>query len=131
MRRFGVLFFLFLALPMWAAQVPRGKFQCRRYPTAVDTSPYGDPVALIWFHPNGVYDFLDLSTTKGKTSGHYAYRPHQHEIDWMTGDLSKYVGHDIPEAQKHGITAIRLNTKADPDGKVDGTLRCFQVLEQK
>ena len=123
-RWLSTLLVLFVSLSAWAAE-PQGKFQCRRYPPQTDTSPYGDPVAYIWLHSKGIYELLDLTTTKGKTSGRYSYDPKKQEIEWMTGDLSKYVGHYIPNIQ--GAAAIRLNTKKDPEGRVDGTLPCVRI----
>ena len=119
------LLLLLCALSAGATDGPRGKFQCRRYPAQESTSPYGDPVAYIWFHPHGVYELLDLTTTRGKVSGRYAYDRDKREIDWTSGDLSRYIGHELPEVQ--GIESIRLNTRKDPEGRVDGTLRCLRV----
>jgi len=108
-----------------SAATPLGKFQCRRYPPQGGASPYGDPVAYIWLEPNGAYDFLDLTMTKGKTSGQYVYGKKKHEIDWTTGDLDKYIGHYTRNVS--GTDAVRLNTKTDPAGHVDGTLWCLRV----
>jgi len=113
-----------LSLPA-AAATPIGKYQCRRYPPQGGASPYGDPVAYIWLRANGAYDFLDLSITKGKTSGQYVYDKKKHEVDWRTGDLDKYFGHYTRNVS--GTDAIRLNTKKDPAGHVDGTLWCLRV----
>lgn len=121
---FAVAALAVLSLPVFAA-TPKGKFQCRRYPPQTSTSPYGDPVAYIWLRPHGEYDLLDLTTTKGKVSGQYVYDKKKHEIDWTTGDLGQYIGHYAPylEATK----AVRLNTKKDPEGHVDGTMWCVHM----
>ena len=123
-----VLAILTLTLPAFAG-APNGKFQCRRYPPQYNTSPYGDPVAYIWLRPDGIYELLDLTTTKGKTLGHYLYDSKKHEIDWTTGDLDKYVGHYATRIA--GSNAVRLNTKKDPEGHVDGTMWCVRVPEQR
>lgn len=122
--RRGILALAILSLPAFAA-TPTGKFQCRRYPPQTGTSPYGDPVAYIWLRPHGEYDLLDLTTTKGKVSGQYVYDKTKHEIDWTTGDRAQYVGHYEPYIE--GTKALRLNTKKDPNGRVDGTLWCVRV----
>ena len=108
-----------------SAATPLGKYQCRRYPPQGGASPYGDPVGYIWLRANGAYDFLDLTITKGKTSGQYTYDKKKHQIDWTTGDLDKYVGHYARNVS--GTDAVRLNTKTDPGGNVDGTLWCLRV----
>lgn len=123
---FAIMALATLALPAFAA-APKGKFQCRRYPPQNNTSPYGDPVAYIWVRPSGAYDLLDLTTTKGKTWGQYAYDSKKHEIDWTTGDLDKYIGHYARHIA--GTDAVRLNTKNDPEGRVDGTMWCVRVPE--
>ena len=122
-----LLTFAVLAMPSLStfAGTPTGKFQCRRYPPQSATSPYGDPVAYIWLRPHGEYDLLDLTTTKGKVSGQYVYDKKKHEIDWTTGDLGQYIGHYAPYLE--GTKAVRLNTKKDPEGHVDGTLWCVRV----
>lgn len=117
-----------LTLPALAG-TPIGKFQCRRYPPQENTSPYGDPVAYIWLRPNDAYEFLDLTTTTGKTSGQFVYESKKHEVDWTTGDLSKYIGHYAQHIA--GTSGIRLNTKEDPRGRVDGTMWCVRVPEPK
>ena len=108
-----------------SAATPVGRYQCRRYPPQGGASPYGDPVAYIWLRANGAYDFLDLTITRGKISGQYAYDKKKHEVDWTTGDLDKYVGHYTHNVS--GTDAVRLNTRKDPAGNVDGTLWCLRV----
>lgn len=92
-----------------SAATPTGKVQCRRYQSQGGASPYGDPVAYIWLRPNGAYDLLDLTITKGKTSGQYIYDKKKHEIDWTSGDLDKYVGHYARNVS--GSDAVRLNSR--------------------
>ncbi|HET9741385.1 MAG TPA: hypothetical protein VFQ00_01435 [Terriglobales bacterium] len=103
------------------AQEPAGEFQCRHQAVS-DGSAYPQPVAYLWLHADGHYELLDLTTTKGKTSGHYSYDLANHEIDWKSGDLSKLAGHYLPTA-----SLTMLNTKKDPAGHVDGTLPCVRI----
>jgi hypothetical protein len=129
MRSASTLFVLFISASLFAAGSPQGKFQCRRYPPRIQTSPYPTPVAYIRLESNNTYELLDLTTTKGKTSGQFVYDHKKKEIDWITGDLNKYVG---PYIQKiEGTSAIKLNTKKDPEGRVDGTMLCVRVPDSQ
>ena len=89
---------------------------------------YSQPVAYIWVHPNGTYEVLDLTTTRGKTSGKFTYDQKNEFIDWTSGDLSKLIGHYFSSVS--GQTAIMLNTKKDPEGRMDGTLPCIRIAEK-
>ena len=125
-RRSAALLPLLLSIGAHAADVPQGKFQCRRFPLD-GISGYANPVAYLWLQPNGGYELLDLTITTGKTSGHYTYDAKKHEIDWTDGELSKYVGHYVPKIQ--GTALIRLNTRKDPAGRIDGTMPCIRVRD--
>lgn len=125
--RIATLLLVLISLRLCAAQTPQGKFQCRRFPLDAISS-YPTPVAYIWLRADRAYDLLDLTTTKGKSSGHFVYDENKQEIDWTTGNLSKYVGHYIPNMQ--GVALIRLNTKKDPEGQIDGTMPCVRVASQ-
>lgn len=103
------------------AQEPIGEFQCRHQAVS-DGSAYPQPVAYLWLWADEHYELLDLTTTKGKTSGRYSYDSGKREIDWKSGDLSKLAGHYLPAA-----SLVMLNTKKDPGGPVDGTLPCIRI----
>jgi len=109
-----------------SAQSPQGKFQCRRFPQDAESSAVR-PVAYLWIRPNGDYELLDLTTTRGKTSGHYVYDSKEEQIDWTTGVWSKLIGHYVPHIA--GTSLIRVNTKKDPDGQIDGTMPCVRIPE--
>jgi hypothetical protein len=127
-RSLSLLLALGLTAPLAAAEsAPLGKFQCRHYENG--GSGIADPVAYLWLLPNGKYEVLDLTTTQGKTSGHYRYDGSQQLIDWTTGDWAHFVGHYIPHGA--GAAAITVNTRKDPLGHVDGTLPCVQVPEKQ
>jgi hypothetical protein len=116
---------LLIATMASAADAPSGKFQCRRYPAP---QGYAEPVAYLWIHPNGTYDLLDLTTTRGKTSGRYSYDRKKQQIDWTTGDWTNFIGRYYPRIE--GVPVITVNTKKDPEGHVDGTLPCVRVSEK-
>lgn len=105
---------------------PEGKFQCRHYQDG--GSGVADPVAYLWLRPNGTYDVLDLTTSRGKTYGRYRYDGRKQQIDWTTGDWAKFIGHYLPHI--NGAAAIAVDTRKDPQGRVDGTMPCVQVPEK-
>ena len=116
---------LLAAASAGAADAPLGKFQCRRYRTP---QGYAEPVAYLWIHPNGTYDVLDLTTTRGKVSGQYFFDRKKQQFDWVTGDWTKFVGHYFPRIE--GTAVIKVTSKKDPEGRVDGTMPCVRVLEK-
>jgi hypothetical protein len=122
----SALLFLLVFLAPCLAQNPIGKFQCRQFPGFDGT--YSQPVAYIWVYPNGTYEVLDFTIKKGKTSGNYVFDRKNQLIDWSSGDLSKLVGHYLPDVS--GAAVIILNTRKDSDGHVDGALPCIRIADR-
>jgi hypothetical protein len=68
----------------------------------------------------------DLQANRATTSGKYNYEPSKQQIDWISGQWSNRLGLYVPNVK--GTDFIVVHTKREPEGKLDGTLRCTRTL---
>jgi hypothetical protein len=103
---------------------PRGAFQCRNW----DISPT-ILLALFTLHGDGSYEATDkvsdLTAHRASTTGRYTYDVAAQKIHWTSGDWKGRVGTYLLNLK--GTDFIVIHTERDPEGKVDGVLRCART----
>lgn len=106
------------------AQAPTGHYQCRdweRQPTVL--------LAFLVLQGDGTYEATDriedLTANRPTTTGRYTYDESKQQIDWTSGQWRNRLGLYMPKVK--GTDFIVIHTKRDPEGKLDGTLRCART----
>lgn len=106
------------------AQPPTGHYQCReweRQPTIL--------LAVVVLHGDGTYEatdrMKDLQANRPTTTGRYTYDESKQQIDWTSGHWRNRLGLYMPKVK--GTDFIVIHTKRDPEGKLDGTMRCART----
>jgi len=106
------------------AQQPTGHYQCRDWEKQPTTL-----LAVLVLHRDGTYEAIDtmkdLQANQPTTSGRYSYERSNQQIDWTSGQWSNRLGLYMPNVK--GADFIVVHTKRDPEGKLDGTLRCART----
>jgi len=105
-------------------QPPVGEFQCRDWnsqPTVLQ--------AVFTLHEDGTYEATDrtddLNSSRPSTAGRYSYDKSSQRIDWTSGKWRDRFGIYTPNVS--GSDFIIIHTKKDPEGKVDGGVRCIRT----
>lgn len=107
---------------------PVGQFECRDW----DTQP---TVLLASFllRGDGTYEATDkvpdLTAHRPSTTGQYRYDEPKEKIYWTSGDWQNRVGSYMPRVK--GTDFVVIHTTRDPEGKVDGVLRCARTPNQR
>jgi hypothetical protein len=112
---------LFLSATPLHAQFPAGQFECRDW----DVQPTVLQAALT-LNSDGSYQAIDnmadLTANRPSAKGHYTYHPHRKQIDFTSGGWNNRLGTYMPQVK--GTDFVVIHTRRDPEGKIDGTLRC-------
>lgn len=102
-------------------QPPAGHYQCRdweRQPTTL--------LAVLVLHRDGTYEatdtIKDLQANRATTTGRYNFDESKQQVDWTSGEWRNRLGLYMPRVK--GTDFVVIHTKRDPEGKLDGTLRC-------
>lgn len=107
------------------AQSPTGHYQCRDWEKQPTTL-----LAVLVLHGDRTYEAIDrmkdLQANRPTTTGRYNYERSKQQIDWTSGQWSNRLGLYVPNVK--GTDFIVVHTKRDPEGKLDGTLRCARTL---
>jgi len=107
------------------AQSPTGHYQCRDWEKQPTTL-----LAVLVLHGDRTYEAIDrmkdLQANRPTTTGRYNYERSKQQIDWSSGQWSNRLGLYVPNVK--GTDFIVVHTKKDPEGKLDGTLRCARTL---
>jgi hypothetical protein len=118
---------LFLSGAALHAQSPTGQFECRNWevqPTVL--------LAALTLNSDGSYQAIDnvadLTANRPSASGHYTYHPNKKQIDFTSGAWNNRLGTYMPQVK--GTDFVVIHTRRDPEGKVDGTLRCARTGSQ-
>jgi hypothetical protein len=67
----------------------------------------------------------DLSAHRPSTKGQYIYDVNKQQIDWSSGDWKDRIGTYMPNVK--GTDFVVVHTKKDPEGRIDGVLRCART----
>jgi hypothetical protein len=110
------------------AQSPVGQFECRNWdiqPTVL--------LAAFSLNADGSYqatdNVADLTAHRPSATGHYTFDPSKKQIDFASGAWNNRVGSYMPQVK--GTDFIVIHTRRDPEGKVDGALRCARTTSQR
>jgi hypothetical protein len=118
---------LFASAATLHAQSPTGQFECRNWdlqPTVL--------LAAFSLNADGSYqatdNVADLTAHRPSATGHYNYDPSKKQIDFTSGAWNNRVGTYMPQVK--GTDFVVIHTRRDPEGKIDGTLRCARTRSQ-
>jgi hypothetical protein len=127
----GALACLLLGAKVFGQQAtpsPVGQFECRNWesqPTVL--------LAFLVLQGDGTYQATDkvddLTAHRPSTKGHYVYDQSEQKINWTSGDWQNRVGTYMPQVK--GTDFVVVHTKRDPEGQVDGVLRCARTPKAK
>jgi hypothetical protein len=102
-----------------------GQFQCRDWESQPTTL-----LAVLVLHRDGAYEATDrlddLKANRPTTTGRYTYEKAKQQIVWTSGEWRNRVALYMPRVK--GTDFVVIHTTRDPEGKVDGTLRCARTL---
>jgi hypothetical protein len=119
-----MIFSIFLTSVPLHAQSPAGQFECRNWevqPTVL--------LAALTLNSDGSYQAIDntadLTANRPSATGHYTYHPNKKQIDFTSGAWNNRLGTYMPQVK--GTDFVVIHTRRDPEGKVDGTLRCART----
>jgi hypothetical protein len=121
-------FCLFISLVAFSAsayaQNPHGAFVCRQYSVWAATDPFTN-VATMHLARDGSYSAKDLTAHTPDVHGKFVYDAKAKIVTWDSGIWATLLGHYVPNVS--GTSLLLVTTKKDPDGKINGTLRCLRV----
>lgn len=116
---------MFFALSARAyAKGPHGDFVCRQYSVWAATDAFTN-VATMHLASDGSYSAKDLTTQTQEVHGKFAYDSRAKTVTWDSGIWATLLGHFLQDSS--GASLLAVTTKKDPDGKINGTLRCLKV----
>jgi len=123
----GMIFALFPIPAPLHAQSPAGQFQCRNWeiqPTVL--------LAVLTLNADSSYQAIDnvadLTAHRASATGHFAFDPNKKQIDFTSGGWNNRLGTYMPQVK--GTDFVVIHTRRDPEGKIDGTLRCARTSSQ-
>ena len=120
--RFCLLSVLFLALSARAyAKGPHGDFVCRQYSVWYEFTN----VASMHLSDDGTFSAKDLTTNTPEVQGKFTFDTKTKAITWSSGIWATLLGHYVPDVS--GTSLLLVTTKKDPEGKINGALRCIRV----
>src|SRR5579859_995520 len=106
------------------AQGPHGDFVCQQYAVWYATDAFTN-VATIHLGNDGSYSAKDLTAQMPDVHGKFVYDAKAKTVTWDAGIWATLLGHYVPSVS--GTSLLLVTTRKDPEGKVNGTLRCLKV----
>lgn len=105
------------------AQSPHGDFVCRQYSVWAATDAFTN-VATMHLAGDGNYSAKDLTTHTPEVHGKFGYNAKAKTVTWYSGIWATLLGRFVHDAS--GASLLAVTTRKDPDGKINGTLRCLR-----